>query len=416
MNMVHLAPAAHRFLSMLIFFFIPLSFLSPHAIVWEVILGGIMGMYYSRQQKLYELPHPIIITILAFPLWGLTTALWSKNPGDSLLLGLKILGLILLGLYWCRLLLSLSTSSRRRLLNMFMGGLCIGILFFIFEINLGEPWRYYWLKPSSKAYAQGSLILGLSCWPAILWALGRPYALALRLALVASLLIIIYWILLQIDCDTSPISLAMGIIVCIATLILPKVTSLSMRLFTPLLVIAFPLVSLYAFKPENIPTFNQYFHSASYIDRFYIWNEVATTIFEHPWLGIGMDGTRNHDKTKIIRKWSYVNEEGELKKNESAQFAMHPHNAILQLWLELGFMGVILGTLLTYMILYYIYRTNLTSLEKSIAAGLFTSAFIIDWFNVGFWQNWWISGLWIIIGLTLTLFKGKKEIHEGHLP
>jgi len=65
-----------------------------------------------------------------------------------------------------------------------------------------------------------------------------------------------------------------------------------------------------------------------------------------------------------------------------------------------------------HLTLFHIYRTSLAPIEKAVCAGLFTGTFLIVWVNLGFWQNWWISGLWIIIGLTVTLFKSKREADE----
>jgi hypothetical protein len=76
--------------------------------------------------------------------------------------------------------------------------------------------------------------------------------------------------------------------------------------------------------------------------------------------------------------------------------------------LELGFLGVILGVLLAWQVLVHIYGSNLRSIEKATGASLFTAAFLIVWVNLGFWQNWWISGLWMTIGLTVMMFQGQK--------
>lgn len=412
MMSVIISPIAHRFLTLLVFLLIPISIAAPHAVVWEIIFGGLIGLYYSRTHRLSELPQPLIVILLAIPVWGLVTALWSNNAMASVLTSLKVLALVVLGISWCRLTLSLPQSTRKSLINALIGGLFLGILFLIIETWFGHPWQTFWAKSSAGAFAQGALMISLVAWPAILWAFRRPYSLVWRISLVICLLLSIFWALFQIDCDTSFIGLFLGSCVFIGTLLLPRITSLSMRLFLPLIIMSFPFVSLYAFKPENIPSYNTYVHCPSYIDRLYIWNEVASSIFEHPWKGIGMDGTPHHEKTLVKRKWSYIDKQGMRQEAESARFGMHPHNAILQLWLELGLFGVILGTLIAHLTLLQIYRTNLSLIEKAVSAGLFTGTFMIVWVNLGFWQNWWISGLWMIIGLTITMFKRKREINE----
>lgn len=408
MTPVVLSPFAYRLLTVIIFLFVPLSIMAPHSIVWEIIIGGLIGLYYNRKQPFRDLPQPLTLLLLLIPLWGLVTALWSNQPLNSLTVSLKVLALLVLGLSWCQLTLRLPQAARKSFIHALMGGLLFGVCFFLIDAWSGNLWQAFWKKSSAKAFAQGSLMVSLVIWPILLWVFRQPYSFLFRLSLISCLLFSIFWVLFQIDCDTSFIGVFLGICVFSGTLLLPRITSFGMRLFVPLFILSFPFISLYAFKPEYMPAYNSYIHTSSYLDRFYIWNEVATSIFEHPWRGIGMDGTRYHEKIQEKRTWSYIDEKGAPQKNQTARFSIHPHNAILQLWLELGFPGMILGVLLAWQALFHIYSSTLRSMEKAISAGLFTAAFLIVWVNLGFWQNWWISGLWMTIGLVVMMFQEQK--------
>lgn len=412
MTPVPISPLVNRLLHIIIFIFIPIAILAPHMIVWEVIIGGLVGLYYSRKQSLAELPKSITILLLMIPFWALVTTLWADHPLSSLVTSLKTLSLVIFGLYWCRLTLSLPPLIRKSLVTALIVGLFIGIFFLTVDIWFENPWQTYWGKSSAKALSQGSLLISLAAWPTTLWIFQRPYSIYWRIVLLISLTSLIFWVLLQIDCDTSFIGLFLGICVFLGTLSLPRIASFGMRFFIPFLIVSFPFISLVAFKPEYIPVHNTYFHSVSFLDRLYLWNDVATTILDHPWLGIGMDGTRHHEKTQRVRAWSFIDKTGEQHKIQTQRFGLHPHNAILQLWLELGLFGFILGTLLAYQVLLQIYRNRLPSIEKAVGSGLFTGTFLVIWVNLGFWQNWWISGLWMIIGLTITMFKHKGETSE----
>lgn len=412
MTPVILSPFVYRLLHVVIFLLVPIAVIAPHIVVWEVITGGLAGLYYSRKQSLSALPKPLIAILLMIPLWGLVTSFWAEYPLSSLTASLKVLTLVILGIYWCRLTLSLPQSTRKSLITSLIAGLLLGILFLISDIWLGNPWQYFWQKTSAKAFSQGSLIISLAAWPAALWVLRRPYAFYWRVGLLICLLSSLFWVLLQIDCDTSFLGLFMGICIFLGTLCLPRLTSWGMRFFIPVLIASFPFISLFAFKPEHIPTYNIYLQSTSYIDRLYLWNDVATTILDHPWGGLGMDGTRYHEKTKNTRDWSFIDQTGNQHKVQTQCFPIHPHNAILQLWLELGLLGFILGILLAYQVLQQVYRSSLPPIEKAVSAGLFTGTFLIMWVSLGFWQNWWISGLWVIIGLTIAMFEDKEEANE----
>jgi exopolysaccharide production protein ExoQ len=407
-----LAPFVQRLLTVFIFLLLPTALLGPHGVVWEIIVAGFIGLYYGQKHQLADFPKPLMAALLAFPLWGLVTALWAEYPLAAALMSLKVLSLIILGVAWCRFTLSLHPDAQKPLLNALIAGLLMATFLLFINCWMGNTWQHFWHKDTSKAFSQGSLIMSLAAWPTALWILQRPYSFLFRASLIIALLLGVFWSLFQMDCDTSYMGLFLGLIVFASTLIFPRLTARGMRLFVPLFIILFPIVSLYAFKPAYMPTYNTYIQSASYLDRLYIWNEVATTIVDHPWKGIGMDGTAFHEKRQIAREWLFTDKQGKLHKVHSNLFGVHPHNAILQLWLELGFFGVILGVVLTNLVLRQIYLSHLTTLEKAFSAGLFTGTFLIVWVSLGFWQNWWIAGLWMIIGLTITMFNNKRDIHE----
>ena len=415
MTSLSLTPLTHRVLMLLIFLFIPISVMAPQALVWEIIIGGLIGFYYTHKQSLLKFPKPLIFILLVIPLWGLVTTLWAYNPFSTALVSLKVLSLGVLGAYWCRFTLSMSPSTQAYLIKAFVAGLILGMVLLAINKLAGNFWQTYLMKSSSKAFAQGSLMISLAAWISILWAFQQPYSLLLRIGLVGFFLISIFWTLFQIDCDTSFMGLFLGICAFGGTMLLPRLTSWGMRLLVPILIVSFPFVSYYAFKPELIPTYNTFIHSPSYIDRLYIWNDVATTIFKNPWQGIGMGGTPHHENRHLKRHWTFTDRNGKTQDFQTSRFGMHPHNAILQLWLELGIFGLLLGTLLAHFVLSQIFRTSLDRMGQAICAGLFSSAFLIVWVNLGFWQTWWISGLWMIIGLSITIFKNKREIDERAL-
>ncbi len=85
---------------------------------------------------------------------------------------------------------------------------------------------------------------------------------------------------------------------------------------------------------------------------------------------------------------------------------LHPHNSILQLWLELGVIGIVLFYILLYKIINKIYDIKKIN-PKYAAFGLasFFQIFLIGQFSYGFWQTWWISIIFINILIILFCIK-----------
>ena len=72
--------------------------------------------------------------------------------------------------------------------------------------------------------------------------------------------------------------------------------------------------------------------------------------------------------------------------------SVHPHNASLQIWLELGGLGALLATILVIAL----WRTvgALTDpAARAAATAMLLSALIVANLSFGIWQTWWMATL-----------------------
>jgi O-antigen ligase len=77
----------------------------------------------------------------------------------------------------------------------------------------------------------------------------------------------------------------------------------------------------------------------------------------------------------------------------------HPHNAPIQIWLELGLIGVVIMLLLIGFASSPIRRTKGRFRVAAFATGV--SIIFTGFVSYGFWQETWLS----IIGMAVILFK-----------
>lgn len=72
---------------------------------------------------------------------------------------------------------------------------------------------------------------------------------------------------------------------------------------------------------------------------------------------------------------------------------LHPHNAVLQFWVELGAVGVVI---LLCFLLYLVRRCARAGEHHQVALySLLLSGFAVASLAFGAWQNWWVSALWL---------------------
>jgi O-antigen ligase len=77
---------------------------------------------------------------------------------------------------------------------------------------------------------------------------------------------------------------------------------------------------------------------------------------------------------------------------------LHPHNAILQVWLELGGVGIALGFGPLILLIWRAFRMPAwrTRLAQAMIAGSVAAAVSVGLVSFGIWQEWFVSGLFIV--------------------
>ena len=112
--------------------------------------------------------------------------------------------------------------------------------------------------------------------------------------------------------------------------------------------------------------------------RVEIWNFSVQHIAEKPLLGWGFDASRHFGAL-------YPGTGGTGK----AAMALHPHNAPLQVMLELGAVGAVIG--LALLVWMAVRLHNMPACTGAPAQALFISALAVGCVAFGLWQNWWLA-------------------------
>lgn len=134
--------------------------------------------------------------------------------------------------------------------------------------------------------------------------------------------------------------------------------------------------------------------------RLFIWDFTSEKAMQHPILGWGHGASRQIEveNTEMI----------ELEGYRLHPLPTHPHNNLIQIFLENGIIGLVLyiALMCKYVFRWYNSFKNNANSSSIIAAGYacFTTFFVISMISFNMWQSWWLcSFLWVA-----TLFAMKK--------
>jgi len=127
----------------------------------------------------------------------------------------------------------------------------------------------------------------------------------------------------------------------------------------------------FAFAPHLVDLFGAVVgRKASWDARQAIWKVVIGQIEQHPLRGWGLDSSRLLPKP----------------------VSLHPHDAALQLWLELGAVGVMLTAVFWVWLLWSLIKVQARDRSLAAAGAAMAGVYLtIGALSFGVWQEWWLA-------------------------
>jgi len=328
----------------------------------------------------------IIILLYAF-----SSCIWSIAPQTSIITAIQLTAIICL----CRLIINrndLIVIDNQKLL---FGILLALIVFYIEKFSDGfisRTVRIFTSNPKEyhlSWFDRGCSLLSIATWPMlyILVKDNKKFLAILLYSLVLSALLVS-------DNMSGLIGFLLATIGYVLLMISKMRLSWLIKISIILYIIIMPIASKFE-EPRLIAKEYGHMIPISYIHRLLIWNFVSNSAMEHPIIGQGI-GTSKFTAIEERDKFFYQNE-------MLSPLPLHPHNNVLQIFLELGLVGVLLFGLYIWKILSSI--CNISATNKDILWGTATNAIFINYFFIGMvsfgiWQSWWMLSILLLIILS----------------
>jgi len=365
------------------------AYLAPLGFAPLVGLSGLIAVPLLIKDRRIDLwPLAILALVLA---WMTLSYLWSPFHPSKLpnAIALKLLFQMTGGLSMVAGLAALPPNLARRGAVILAVGLALLSLLLIadalagagiyqaLKVMIGQP-----IRPdlARRNIAGAAYAIALLFWPAAQAASRLGWRVAIvPLALMAGAVLAAERLL---GADAPLYALIAGGVV---WLTVRWIGSAAARLLLGLGVAVFtlaPLLILESLRNGTIAKLHQHV-AASWAARLDIWSFAAAMAAHHPLRGWGIDASRTF----------------------GIALPLHPHNAALQIWLELGAPGAALAAALTGWIaatLAVLARANPS--HAAAGAGALTAYLIIGGISFGVWQEWWVA-LGFLTVATLAMLR-----------
>jgi O-antigen ligase len=392
-----------------------LALVIPLGIAPLFIVTAILSLALSwRQRPWTRLPLGLAVALLAIVAWAMVSASWSLDPWRSLRTALILAGETFLGMTLLGTARSLDPAGRERVGTALVAGVILGALVFAATVLLVGDLAAV-LKRDTYAFSlsvrhlnRGVTVLVLLAWPGFIILSRRGNAVA-----AWSLIAAIGTVALVAVTLAAKIAMVMALAV---MLVYGGRRRLAQRLVGSAIVLAIfaiPLGAAMLGGPQETAQWRFIPYSSHH--RLSIWSFASQRIIEKPLLGWGMDSSRfiPGGDDEVVVSFAVPENTPPFTLTEP-MLPLHPHNAVLQWWLELGAVGATLFALLLWRLTRLAAAPTVDPLTGNVAMTMLMSSLMIAAVSYGFWQSWWQATLWLLaVWMTAVATPGEGEIIKG---
>ena len=349
-----------------------IAVLAAAALLFE---GQVRAAVFSRSQPL------MMWAFLPLMAWALVSILWSPDPLKSVRIWGGVMMLLALARVLCAGARLIPEEDRKSLISaVALGGLVFVALVglenfsdgFVIKFLKGDRGRggddyKAWLNP-------GNAILVVFAWTVVM-AVARRKNVFFGVATLGLILVVV---------ASGPMKSA--VLALVVSALLFSAFQFQKRLMIYLLALALVIGALVLpFVIEQLLASDELREAlldgnVSTVHRWRMWEFVVSRIFERPVLGWGLDSSRAIPGGHELAFHQY----GEL-------LPLHPHNAFLQIWLELGLIGILALCVVLAAAPFAITGIYEDSPMASAMLAVFTSYVVLGQLSFGVWQSWWLA-------------------------
>jgi len=375
----------------------PVAAIAPNGLaVLFVIMALAVIAGEPAARRLADVPKAVALPLVGLLAWAWVTTLWTPNPGLAAFTLTRLVFAIYAGLAIVSRALVLDAAEIERAERFFLVGYAAGLAILSAEIAsqlvFGNSSSLYVQFVGPRAAAESflnrsktvlSILLPLAI--SVAW---RRHGWAAAVLLVAACLTIFI--------VGESLASAVGLVVAGGGAVMAVALGIwfGPRLLAIGVVAIFLAAPFVARLPALAELAQRHDITVSIYHRAAIWGFVAERIAEHPLAGWGMESSRNIPNAhNLLRAFTEM-------------LPLHPHNAPLQYWLELGAVGALLAAALVAALAL---RTGGSLARRVAVMPTFVTAVFVACISYGLWQGWWYSSLWIIGTLAAIVGRGAER-------
>ena len=341
-----------------------------------------------------RLHFPSLACLAGLLLVATASLAWSYAADETLSKLPRTAATVALGVFFIAATAAFQDREKRVICDFLVAGFAVAVVVILAERVTGGIVIPSGISAESMAEFMNKFnrvltLLAMLVWPVAV----RLARIRLRFGILAVAATLATMLLFNNNAAIAALMLGGAIYLCGLTL--PKATAILMMIVFAASIVLAPTIS--RTLPEPKALFTEMELPRSSYHRLLIWRFTAEKIQERPVLGWGFNTSR-----------AIPGGQKSLDVSEAA-LPLHPHNAALQIRLEMGLLGVLFAAGLAATATWAAYRHSRGRVERAGALATTTAGYTIAMLSFGIWQSWWVSALFLTAAYAVAACGGRQS-------
>jgi exopolysaccharide production protein ExoQ len=343
------------------------------------------------------------------PALGALSAVWALIPANAVSTSAKFFGYFCVAILAGLIIRQATETERRKIVFSTAVGLLIAFPVVLLDVSLsGGIWNLYKsYEFNPNAYSRGTAITGCLLFPLAvgLFRYTAPWRAVVFILICLGVIFGLYM-------EAAKLAVVLGAIVF-------ALVRWQRKLFWP--VVLLPLTIAFIFPVFfKTPSTEQeqcrlHYTMDSAYHRIMIYQFSTSKILERPIAGWGMDSSRSipgGEKRAVTITCNNPVRNILTKLNIGGNLPLHPHNAAIQIWLELGLIGALCLAATVLLLIRRFERNSVDNQGRAIIAATFCSICLIYNISFGLWQSWLMFTMILLGCFIMALQRGPEPSEE----
>lgn len=369
----------------------------PRSIAYVASIISVLfyaAYFYAYGKKPYFSKKTLCLCLIIFGI-SASSLIWAKFFETSFDQVVKLSYLLPCQVAMISLAFSLKAEDLKPYLHFFPIALCLASFLLCFEI-LTDGFIFKLIRNEGPEVYFNPAELNRGCVVMVLYFFSALAILKTRIKPLYATAILtapILWMLLITDSQSSLLSFVAGLVFLCLFPYRSKISWLGLKLIILGFMASSPFLAAMVYQNlaatvEGVPLLARGYAG----HRLEIWDYISLYILDNPWLGYGIEVTR--DVTDFQTKGVY----------NPVNTVLHPHNFIFQIWIEFGVLGIVIAMGLMWKLL-SILETNFNTSQQKILLPTLAAVLVPASTAYGMWQGWWLVLLFHVAAMSLLAVK-----------